>query len=85
MSLNFYRHGPPGHDSVVVPLLFAGVPLLDAAFAVVRRIGRGISPFEGDRGHFYDLLLQGGWSARNVAFASYAATLTLVIVGFFCR
>jgi UDP-GlcNAc:undecaprenyl-phosphate GlcNAc-1-phosphate transferase len=85
MSLSFYRHSPRDHNSVLVPLLFAGVPLFDAAFAVVRRLGRGISPFQGDREHFYDLLLKSGWSARNVAFASYAATILLVIVGFFCR
>jgi UDP-GlcNAc:undecaprenyl-phosphate GlcNAc-1-phosphate transferase len=85
MSLNFYRHRLPGHDSVVVPLLLAGVPLLDAAFAVVRRLAQGISPFQGDREHFYDLLLKSGWSARNVAFPSYAAMIMLVIVGFFCR
>jgi len=85
LSLNFYRHRPSGHDSVLIPLLFAGVPLLDAAFAVVRRLRSGISPFEGDRGHFYDLLLKSGWSAREVAFASYAATIMLVIVGFVCR
>lgn len=85
MSLNFYRHRPLGHDSALVPLLFAGVPLLDAAFAVVRRLGRGTSPFEGDRGHYYDLLLKSGWSARKVAFASYSATIMLVILGFACR
>ena len=85
MSLSFYRHRPPGHASVLAPLLFSGVPLLDAAFAVVRRLARGISPFQGDREHSYDLLLKRGWSARKVAFASYAATIVLVILGFLCR
>ena len=75
LALNFYRRASPSHAAVVVPLVFAGVPLLDAAFAIVRRLRRGLSPFAGDREHFYDLLLRCGWSARKVAFASYAVTL----------
>ena len=85
MTLDFYRHCPPDHGFVLVPLLFAGVPLLDAAFAVVRRLLRRTSPFQGDREHFYDLLLQSGWSSRKVALASYVATVLFVILGFVCR
>lgn len=85
MSLNFYRYHSPGHYSALVPLLFSGVPLLDAAFAVIRRLRRRISPFQGDRGHFYDLLLQNGWSARKVALTCYVATIMFVIIGFACR
>jgi UDP-GlcNAc:undecaprenyl-phosphate GlcNAc-1-phosphate transferase len=83
LALNFYRRASANHASVVVPLVFAGVPLLDAAFAVVRRLSRGLSPFAGDREHFYDLLLRCGWSARKVAFTSYALTAMLVAVGLF--
>jgi UDP-GlcNAc:undecaprenyl-phosphate GlcNAc-1-phosphate transferase len=83
LALNFYRRASANHASMVVPLVFAGVPLLDAAFAVVRRLSRGLSPFAGDREHFYDLLLRCGWSARKVAFASYALTAMLVAVGLF--
>jgi UDP-GlcNAc:undecaprenyl-phosphate/decaprenyl-phosphate GlcNAc-1-phosphate transferase len=85
LALNFYRQRSANHVSVLVPLLFAGVPLLDAAFAIVRRLSRGISPFAGDREHSYDLLLKCGWSARKVAFALYALTAMLVTVGLFCE
>jgi UDP-GlcNAc:undecaprenyl-phosphate GlcNAc-1-phosphate transferase len=83
LSLNFYREESANHISVLVPVLFAGVPLLDAAFAVLRRLRRGISPFTGDREHSYDLLLKYGWSARQVALALYALTAMLVTVGLF--
>lgn len=85
LALNFYRVKSANHVSMLVPLLFAGVPLLDAAFAVVRRLARGISPFAGDREHSYDLLLKCGWSGRNVAFASYALTAMMVTVGLLCN
>jgi UDP-GlcNAc:undecaprenyl-phosphate GlcNAc-1-phosphate transferase len=85
LALNFYRQKSTNHISLLVPFLFAGVPLLDAALAVVRRMRRGISPFAGDREHSYDLLLKSGWSARKVAFAFYALTAMLVTAGLFCE
>lgn len=51
LALNFYRRTSANHVSVLVPLLFAGVPLLDAAFAVVRRLGHGTSPLSGEEVH----------------------------------
>jgi UDP-GlcNAc:undecaprenyl-phosphate GlcNAc-1-phosphate transferase len=85
LALNFYRRTATNHASVLVPILFAGVPLLDAAFAVLRRLNRGLSPLAGDREHAYDLLLKRGWSVRKVAFALYAVTAMLVTVGLFCE
>lgn len=65
----------------LVPLILGGVPLFDLIFAVIRRLGKKRSPFAGDRQHFYDLLLRCGWSARQVALASYAATGALIYIG----
>jgi len=81
MSLDFYRGRSTNHVSILVPLLFAGVPLADATFAVVRRVVRHTSPMYGDRDHFYDLLLKKGWSARTVALVSYLMTALLVTAG----
>jgi UDP-GlcNAc:undecaprenyl-phosphate/decaprenyl-phosphate GlcNAc-1-phosphate transferase len=85
LALNFYRRTPANYVSLLVPILFAGIPLLDAAFAVVRRLSRRLSPFAGDREHSFDLLLRFGWSARKVAFAFYALTAILVSAGLFCE
>lgn len=46
-------------------ILLVGVPVLDAAAAVGRRLLSGESPFSGDRRHFYDRLLQRGYDART--------------------
>jgi UDP-GlcNAc:undecaprenyl-phosphate/decaprenyl-phosphate GlcNAc-1-phosphate transferase len=85
LALNFYRRTPSNYVSLLVPILFAGIPLLDAAFAVVRRLSRRLSPFAGDREHSFDLLLRLGWSARKVAFAFYALTAILVSAGLCCE
>lgn len=59
--------------------LLVGLPPIDAAFAIVRRLARGQSPFHGDRGHLYDQLLARGVSPRMTL--AFAAALQLTLVG----
>jgi UDP-GlcNAc:undecaprenyl-phosphate GlcNAc-1-phosphate transferase len=61
--------------------LIIGAPVFDAAFAVVRRLSRGVSPFAGDRSHFYDYLAKRGLSTRKVAMVSYAMQICFVLIG----
>ena len=58
-------------------LLATSLVLLDAALAIIRRIIHGVSPLQGDRRHFYDLLLARGWSKRRVALTSWGLTAGL--------
>jgi len=84
LSLDFYR-GHRGYGGyLLAPLFFAALPLLDALFAIIRRLRNGSSPLEGDRRHFYDVLLQSGWPARRVAYCSYVATSFVVLLGWLC-
>jgi UDP-GlcNAc:undecaprenyl-phosphate/decaprenyl-phosphate GlcNAc-1-phosphate transferase len=63
--------------------LIAALPILDALLVVTRRLARGRSPFWGDREHFYDFLLTGGWTARRVAVTCYFLTACLGLMGWF--
>ncbi|MFZ0883486.1 MAG: MraY family glycosyltransferase [Candidatus Acidiferrales bacterium] len=63
--------------ALIFPLLVAALPLADAVFAILRRLESGRSPFQGDRRHFYDLLLAAGWAARRVAITCYLLTALL--------
>lgn len=72
----------PAHTSsaapaTLLPLMLAGLPLVDAFLSVIRRVLRRSSPFQGDRAHFYDLLRARGWSSRQIAFACYGLTAAL--------
>jgi hypothetical protein len=58
--------------------------LMDFFLAVIRRLRRRVSPFAGDRGHFYDLLLDRGWSSMHVALGAYAVTGGLLVIGWLC-
>jgi len=72
-------HGTPA--GLAGGVLMVGVPVFDAAFAIARRLRRGVSPFAGDRSHFYDYLAQRGLSTRAVALTSYAIQAALVAAG----
>jgi UDP-GlcNAc:undecaprenyl-phosphate/decaprenyl-phosphate GlcNAc-1-phosphate transferase len=67
--------------SLLFPALVAGIPLFDAALAVIRRVRHGESPLKGDRRHFCDLLATRGWSARKTSLVSYATTALMGLVG----
>jgi UDP-GlcNAc:undecaprenyl-phosphate GlcNAc-1-phosphate transferase len=64
--------------SSLVPLILVAIPLIDFALAILRRVAAGRSVFEGDRSHFYDLLLKRGWSPRKVALCTYFAATCCV-------
>jgi len=81
LGLDFYRTGSAGNSVMVFPVIVAAIPLLDAVFAIGRRLQNRGSPFHGDREHFYDLLLARGWSPRNLVFVCYAFTAALTFVG----
>jgi len=51
---------------VATAFLALGIPLLDAAFVIIRRMMRGTSPFSGGRDHLHHLLLDRGMSERSV-------------------
>ncbi len=81
LSMDFYNTTVPPARNLLVPLVFAGLPLLDFFLAVLRRWRKRASPFLGDRQHFYDLLLQRGWSPRQVALSCAGFTVLFGIAG----
>jgi len=56
-------------------LLVLGLPILDAVWAVIRRVLTGRSPFSADRGHIHFMLLDSGLSQRQVVLTIYAFSI----------
>ncbi|MEK7544175.1 MAG: MraY family glycosyltransferase [Patescibacteria group bacterium] len=48
-------------------ILVLGVPTIDAAYTLIRRLGKGKSPVWADRGHLHHRLLDLGWGKRRIA------------------
>lgn len=63
--------------SLLVPLLAAGVPIIDTALAIVRRV-RAHKPIdEADRGHIHHRLLQAGYTQRATVIIMWIWTAVL--------
>lgn len=62
-------------------LVVLGVPIVDAGFAIVRRVLKKKSPVWGDRGHLHHHLLDDlRWKKRQIAFFYWTVTAILGII-----
>lgn len=61
-------------------LLVLGVPTIDAAYTLLRRIGKGKSPVWADRGHLHHRLLDLGWGKRRIALFYWGVSAILGLV-----
>ena len=80
LALDFWRSNSVTPSRIIFPLLVAALPLLDATFAVIRRLVAGGVPWRGDRCHLYDLLRAAGWVPRRVALTIYTVTAALAAI-----
>lgn len=64
----------------IVPLLALAVPLADTAFAFIRRILKGQSPFHADKGHFHHRLMATGLSQKQTVAVLYGVSAIMGLV-----
>lgn len=57
-----------------VPFLIFALPLVDTAFAFIRRILTGRSPFSADRGHLHHRLIDKGYDQKHSVMILYAVS-----------
>ncbi len=58
--------------SFMIPLSIFGLPICDTAFAFIRRIAHGKSPFTADRGHLHHRLIDMGFNQKQSVRILYA-------------
>jgi UDP-GlcNAc:undecaprenyl-phosphate GlcNAc-1-phosphate transferase len=66
--------------TVLLPMLILFFPLLDTAWAVIRRVSRGKSIFAPDAEHIHHRLLQTGMSQKKVAYLIYGFSALLGLI-----
>lgn len=69
--------------TILLPLLAMAVPLADTAFAIIRRLSKGQSPFKADKGHFHHRLLALGLNQKQVVTLLYAISVVLGLFAYF--
>lgn len=67
-----------------IPILLLAVPIMDTSVAVLSRLKRGISPFQGGKDHLSHRLMKSGLSKRLAAISlwimtAYFAAIAIVI------
>lgn len=68
------------YAKVGTALLVLGVPMLDAAFTLLRRLTSKKSLTSADKGHLHHRLLEAGWSKRQIALFYWVVSAILGIV-----
>lgn len=63
--------------ALIVPILALGLPILDTAFAIVRRYRGGVPIFKPDKGHLHHRLLDLGFSQRQAVLLMYVISALL--------
>ena len=70
--------------SFAVPFILLGLPIFDTGFAIVRRLLKGQSPLQADRGHVHHRLIDLGFDQKQSVAILYAFSalmgLTAVIL-----
>lgn len=75
----------PRSKSLAIPFLLMALPVLDTTVAVVSRIRRGVSPFEGGRDHLSHRLIRLGFERHDAAMTLWfaAAYFCLLALGIY--
>lgn len=72
---------PYNFPSIFGPIFILGLPLFDGVFTNIRRLFKKRSIFLGDREHFYDKMINKGFSTRKTILISYFFQSILVLGG----
>lgn len=64
-------------------VLILTIPMIDAAYTIIRRLKENRSPFKADWGHFHHRLLEIGWGRRRIAVFYWLISLMLGISSLF--
>ena len=70
-----------GVTTMLVPLVLAGVPVLDTISPIVRRTRAGVSIGKGDANHIHHKLMRAGFGQRRTVAVLWLCTAALSLVG----
>jgi UDP-GlcNAc:undecaprenyl-phosphate GlcNAc-1-phosphate transferase len=67
--------------AIIIPLVVLGLPIFDTAFAIIRRVLKGQSPMQADRGHLHHRLVDAGLTQKQAVLILYAISAVLGLAG----
>jgi UDP-GlcNAc:undecaprenyl-phosphate GlcNAc-1-phosphate transferase len=78
LSLRFDPNPINLSASFSIPILLLAIPILDTSVAVISRLKRGVSPFQGGQDHLSHRLIRSGMSKRQAVLSLWLMSI------FFC-
>jgi UDP-GlcNAc:undecaprenyl-phosphate GlcNAc-1-phosphate transferase len=66
--------------SMLIPILILAIPIFDTAFAIVRRILSGKSPFQPDSLHLHHRIMNKGFTQKQTTFIIYGINTILGVI-----
>ena len=70
---------------IATAILVMGIPIMDVAWVIVRRLCYGVSPFKGDRKHLHYRLLDIGFSQKQTVLILYGIAAIFGFVAIFLQ
>ena len=68
-----------GLTTILVPLVIAGIPIIDTLSAIIRRKKANVSIGQADRGHLHHRLMEEGYNQKQAVLFVYAWTAFLCL------
>ena len=69
-----------GKTGVLIPFFLLAIPILDTSVAVIKRVYRRLSPFQGGKDHLSHRLMRLGMKKRGAVMTLWAASLFFSII-----
>lgn len=66
--------------TMLLPVLVLAIPILDTAFAIIRRLLKHKSPFEPDASHLHHRILKLGYTHKQTSCIIYCISIVLSII-----
>ncbi len=63
--------------AILIPVFAMGLPIIDTAFAIIRRVSNGKSMVEADKGHLHHRLIDKGYSQKQAVLTLYSLSAIL--------
>lgn len=66
--------------SMLIPMLILAIPIFDTAFAIIRRLLAGKSPFEPDSLHLHHRIMNKGFTHKQTTLIIYVVNIILGVI-----
>lgn len=82
LTLRFNPNPIDKFSSFAIPVFLIAIPILDTCVAVISRLQRGVSPFQGGRDHISHRIMNGGVSKRNALLQLWSLTIVFACLAY---